>query len=115
MQGRVAITTKSKLKPSTITHESFHKLSHDHVEEIRIMQRLLNMSDIVPISVMGASKLYLPADQLEKNPLGVLDYMRAFVSRYLSIKNKGDEKFKEISRCYESLELLNNDSQGLES
>ena len=104
-----------ELKTRTVEHELFHSLINGHVDTKSIMASLLNMSNIVPMTVMGVSKLYLPEEQVGKNPLGVLDFIRASIARYLSIKNKGDEKFKEISRCYESLELLNNDSQGLES
>jgi hypothetical protein len=104
-----------ELKTRTVEHELFHSLTHGHDDTNSIMTSLLNMSNIVPMTVMGVSKLYLPAKQVEKNPLGVIDFIRASISRYLSIKNKGDEKFKVISRCYEPLELLNDNSQGLES
>ena len=108
-KGVVAIANH-QLKRSTVTHELFHSLNNGHEDTISINARLLNMSNLVPMTVMGVSKLYLPAEQVEKNTLGVLDYIRTYISRYLSIKNKGDEKFNEISRCYESFESFKIDT-----
>ncbi len=112
--GVIAIGN-GELKTQIVQHELFHSLINGHEDTKSIMASLLNISNMVPMTVMGVSKLYLPKEQVEENPLGVLDFIRASIARYLSIKNKGDEKFKEISRCYEPLELLNNNLQEPES